>query len=46
MNSDKGRSKDYVMCWNCNGRVQKKLLKPDRYDGTCPLCEAEGLNED
>ena len=45
-NKFKGRAKQYVKCWNCEGYVQKKLLDGDHYDGACPLCEATGLADE
>ena len=39
----KGRAKDYIQCYNCDGYVGKALLVEDRYDNECPLCGAEGL---
>ena len=41
----KGRAKEFIKCWNCNGYVHKKLLDENHYDGFCPLCEASGLLE-
>ena len=39
----KGRARDYVRCYNCDGYVGKGLLREERYDNECPLCGAEGL---
>ena len=39
------RRRQYVKCWNCNAYVDTKLLHPDKYDGECPMCKAEGLDE-
>ncbi len=38
----KGRAKNYVKCWNCDGYIGKKVLVAQGIDD-CPLCEATSL---